>query len=254
MGFIEYITGEEFNDFIFNQDFDRILVYYLCILSLIIFTRQMSRKMGYSTLMNFISGKYHRPREETRVFMFLDLTASTKLAVKLGDMRYHSLLNDLYYDITKCILTTRGEIYRYVGDEIVVSWKLETGIRDANCIRTYYYILYEMRRLKEKYINKYGFVPQFTTSFHCGKVITGEIGEVKTQIVFHGEALYTNSQVEKKCGELNKPMLITHDLLHLITVPPVYNVEECGRLDLGLEGRSMRLYTLTEIKDQATSL
>ena len=37
--------------------------------------------------------------------------------------------------------------------------------------------------LKEKYISKYGFVPDFKAGLHYGKVIAGEIGIIKREIV-----------------------------------------------------------------------
>jgi hypothetical protein len=38
-------------------------------------------------------------------------------------------------DITQPIVAADGEIHRYVGDELIASWKLADGIADAHCVR-----------------------------------------------------------------------------------------------------------------------
>ena len=63
------------------------------------------------------------------------MKSSTTIAEKIGNKQYFNLLNDLFNDITDSILSTEGEIYQYGGDEVVVSWNLEKGIKQANCLR-----------------------------------------------------------------------------------------------------------------------
>jgi len=245
-GFWEHIHSTQFQKFLYKEDFNVILIYSLAGVATVIFTRQMSRKMGQGVLFNFITGKYHEPREEERIFMFLDITSSTTIAEKLGDIRYYNFLNDFFFDITKCILAARGELYRYVGDQVVVTWDTKEGLKNANCIRTHFYIKDEMEKLKEKYLEKYGFVPRFTSSFHCGPVIRGEIGEVKSQIVFSGEILYVTSLIEKKCRELGQPILLSADLMQRIPLPVIYQMKSCGKLPL--DDRALDLYTIEELE------
>lgn len=37
---------------------------------------------------NMITGRYHRPRKERRIYMFLDIKDSTALAERLGDEKH----------------------------------------------------------------------------------------------------------------------------------------------------------------------
>ncbi|MBK7871554.1 MAG: hypothetical protein IPJ74_13215 [Saprospiraceae bacterium] len=46
-------------------------------------------------------------------------------------------------------------------------------------------------------------MPRFSASFHSGRVITGEIGDIKSQIVYHGELLYQLSVIEKLHGKFD---------------------------------------------------
>ena len=67
--------------------------------------------------------------------MFLDLKGSTAIAEKIGNQQFFKLLSDFYSDITDMILQTKGEIYQYVGDEVIVSWTIPKGIEESNCPR-----------------------------------------------------------------------------------------------------------------------
>src|SRR5205823_2896733 len=142
--------------------------------------------LGQNVLVNMISGKYTKPVEEDRIFMFLDLDASTTHAERLGNIRYHELLDDYVYDITKPILDHGGEIYQYVGDEVVVTWKMPRKKISMAPVECFFAISNRMEALAATYKEKYGFVPGFKAGLHYGTVITGEIGDVKKEIVFQG--------------------------------------------------------------------
>lgn len=245
MGFWEYFYGSDFQEFILNGDFKIILIYCLVILAFINFTRQINRKIGYGVVLSFISGKYHAPKEEERIFSFIDLKKSTQIAERLGALQFHTLLYEFFHDISKCILVTEGEIYRYVGDEIVISWKVKQGLKNANCIRAYFYINEELKKYREKYIKMFGFVPDFHAAYHIGKVIRGEIGDVKSQFVFHGEAMYTASKIEKECTKLGYDILLSSELMQRLSLPVIYEMQHTGQLK---SNKNIELYTLVEKK------
>lgn len=245
-GFWEYLGGEKFRHFRTEEDFDVVILYSLLFLSIIIFTRMMSKKMGHSIFLNFMTGKYHKPIQEDRIFLFIDIKSSTTHAEQIGHLKFHEFLHEFFTDITKCIVTSKGEIYRYVGDQMAVTWILKEGIKNCRCIRTFFYIQSEIDRLQNKFLSKYGFIPRFTASYHTGSVIVGEIGEIKSQIVYSGTTIYTTHQVEKKCGELKKPMLVSDKLMGLLKIPIDYRVMKCGSL-LDIKENNLELYTIEEV-------
>src|SRR5947208_3112914 len=65
-----------------------------------------------------LTGRYRVPVEEIRVFMFVDLLNSTAIAERLGNVNYHKLVHKMWCDITEPILIARGDIYKFVGDEV----------------------------------------------------------------------------------------------------------------------------------------
>jgi adenylate cyclase len=99
---------------------------------------QVNSKFGQANFWNIIRGKYNSPIEEKRIFMFLDINSSTTIAEQLGDEAYHALLKDFFADITAPILEHKGNIYQYVGDEVVIAWKIEEGKEDIHCLKCFF--------------------------------------------------------------------------------------------------------------------
>ncbi|PQJ16644.1 hypothetical protein BST99_13790 [Aureicoccus marinus] len=112
----------------FNLVFLTNYIYWLVITFLTILFLFIRDKFGPIPFVNFLKGKYLRPKREERIFMFMDLKSSTAIAERLGEERYFNFLNDTFSIATPGILVTQGEIYQYVGDEIVISWLINNGL------------------------------------------------------------------------------------------------------------------------------
>ena len=79
------------------------LIFWSIIVVLTIVTLHVNDKYGPGVLGKLILGQYHSPREEERVFMFVDIKSSTTIAEKLGHIHFFDLLNDFFSDITNAI-------------------------------------------------------------------------------------------------------------------------------------------------------
>ena len=123
------------NDESWKYTFFIFLLYYLIMTLVITFITQVNKKYGPGVLMPLLMGKYRQPQEEERIFMFMDLQSSTTIAEQLGHLRYSSFIRDSFMDINQVINTYNAEIYQYVGDEIVLSWRMAEGMTDMACIR-----------------------------------------------------------------------------------------------------------------------
>jgi adenylate cyclase len=193
---------------------------------------QISSKFGHGALANIIRGKYNTPVEENKIFMFLDLDASTSIAERLGAEKYHALLKDFFADITNPILDSRGEIYQYVGDEVVIAWNYETGIENNHCVRCFFDIRYHIEKNKDKYMKRYGLIPQFKGGLHCGKVVAGEIGIVKREITYSGDVLNTTSRILSLCKKVGADIVTSASLLSELCLENSYNTLQLGTLKL----------------------
>ena len=198
------------------------VLYWTAILILTQIFMQVRDSFGYGVLPNFILGRYNKPKEERRIFMFLDLKSSTTIAEKLGHIQYHNLLNDFFDDINDSIIFSKGEIYQYIGDEITVSWTMKNGIENANCLRCFFNIRDKIKSNSTRYTERFGLVPDFKAGLHCGKVTIGEVGVIKKEIVFTGDVLNTTARIEELCNTYGVKLLVSKKLLDLLHIENRY--------------------------------
>jgi len=196
------------------------------------FILQVNDKFGPGVLWKFITGKYYNPRQEDRIFMFLDLKSSTPIAEKIGSKKYFELLKNIYRDITEPIINSLGDIYQYVGDEVVVSWTVENGLAINNCLLCYFKIEQVLEERKENYLNKYGIHPSFKAGIHIGEVTVGEIGVIKKDIVFSGDVLNTTSRIQKECNNQKVKILVSSQLLNRLHLNGEYETIPLGEIQL----------------------
>ena len=193
---------------------------------------QVNDKYGPGALTDLILGNYHKPKSEERIFLFLDLRSSTSTAEQLGEEAYFNYIHDFFVDTTDAILETKGEIYQYVGDEIIVSWKMKNGIERANVLRCFFSIQAAIERKQKYYLEKYNRVPGFKAGVHSGKVTTGEIGIVKKEITFTGDVLNTTSRIQEQCNVFKRDLLISNELLRLLPLSKNMKTENIGEISL----------------------
>jgi len=207
------------------------------------FYAEVSESVGQGVLNNFFIGKYHTPTEEERIYMFLDMKSSTTIAEKLGHVKYFGMLREYYADLSEPIVRYSGEIYQYVGDEVVVTWKLKNGLRDNNCIECFYAMKQSLISNVAKYSEAFGVVPSFKAGFHSGAVTTGEIGVIKRDIIFTGDVLNTTARIQSLCNTYDVDILISGELIKKLSLPARYQIKSLG--DNELKGRNEKIELLT---------
>jgi adenylate cyclase len=191
-----------------------LVVYTLMIYSLLVFFLQINRLLGEGTLLKFIRGQYHKPREEERIFMFLDMKSSTTIAEQLGHVRFYTLLNEIFHEISQPVLQTKAEIYQYVGDEVVLTWQVEHGLKNSNCLKTFFLFQESLLRNRDKYIKNFGVKPEFKAGLHFGKVVSAQIGDLKREIVYNGDVLNTAARIQNECNKYQRDCLVSRPLMN----------------------------------------
>ena len=181
-----------------------------------LFVINISEKLGQGVLVNYLLGRYHNPKEENRLFMFLDLISSTAYAERLGHKKYSRLIQDCYYDLTDVVLKYDAQIYQYVGDEVVLTWEKERGITNNNCIKAFFEFEHIIKAKDSYYKDKYGFVPEFKAGLNYGLVTVTEVGEMKKELAYHGDAINIAARIRSSCCNFNKNLLVSADLLSLL--------------------------------------
>ena len=230
--------------FMSNMAFWSIVLYIGALICISLFYTEVSMNIGHEVLNNFLTGKYHRPIQENRIFMFLDMKSSTTIAEKLGHVRYFEMLSDYYSDLSVPIIQYHGEIYQYVGDEIIISWKLHNGLLQNNCIRCFYAMKKVLLQNSEEYQDKFGLTPSFKAGFHYGSVTTGEIGVIKKDIIFTGDVLNTTARIQSLCNELQVELLISGDLISKLNLAAEFRSESFGEKVLRGRDEKIEVFTL----------
>ena len=225
-----------------------VVFYTLVIYGLLLFFLQITRLLGKGVLWKFIIGKYHKPREEERIFMFLDMKSSTTIAEQLGHVRFYTLLNELFHEISQPVLQTKAEIYQYVGDEVVLTWELEQGLMNSNCLKTFFLFQENLTRNREQYFNNFGVRPEFKAGLHFGKVVSAQIGDLKREIVYNGDVVNTASRIQNECNTYQRDCLISGELMNRLDPSHGFQWERMDAVLLRGKETEVELFSVSNIR------
>lgn len=258
---IAILAGLTIGNLVFNPDIpaeywrgpaiaiDAVVTFVLAMLVLLIL--QMRDLAGPGVLGAFILGRYFRPVREFRVFLFLDLANSTPLAQRLGDEGTHAFISQFFFDIAPSILEHRGETHRYIGDEIVVTWRESTAFKNNNCLRAVFAIDAEIAQQRAQYESRFGIVPEFRAALHCGMVAAGECGEDKREIVFFGDTINTTARMQGLCKVLARRIIISDNLRERL-VDNRFAIEPLGDHELRGRDAPITLFSVEEFSQPTT--
>jgi adenylate cyclase len=217
--------------------------------ALIIALFQIRRLHRPGDLIKYVTGKYHLPEEVNKIFLFIDLKSSTAIAEKIGNTKYSSFLIDYFHDMTDAILMSKAEIYQYIGDEIILSWSYNSGVKYGRCINCFFDIMNSIEMQKKKYLTKYGVQPEFKAALHGGNVSVTWIGTIKKEIVYHGDVLNTTARIQEECNKYGQKFLISEFMLQNIELPEYLRSEFVGELQLKGKQKKVNIYGLKSIAD-----
>ena len=204
------------------------MLYILIVGFMIDLFRIMDRKFGPGNLWRILRGEYYSPREDTRIFMFLDMKSSTMLAEQLGHIQYSQLVKDCFDDLS-VVVRYKAEIYQYVGDEVVLTWGLNEGLTNLNCLRAYNAFIDKINQRGQYYQDRYGVVPVFKAGANAGRVVVTEVGQIKREIAYHGDTINTAARIQTSCNELNATLLLSESLKNILPPTREYQFEQVAK-------------------------
>lgn len=205
----------------------------------------VDRFLGRGVLAGLLTGRYHHPRYENRVFLFADLADSTPLALQLGDLRYHTLLNRLFRAVGPAIERYNGSVHRYLGDEMIVTWPWNAGTDDAACLRCAMSILDSVQQAQDSLREEFGVAPYLRIALHGGEVVAGEISGIKREIVFSGDAINATARIQSVASELDRSLVLSKGLLEATGAPDEVSLEDLGAFRLKGRAEETELLALT---------
>jgi adenylate cyclase len=197
---------------------------------------ELTRLAGGRVLLSVILGRYRRPTREERVLLFLDLVGSTSLAESMGELRMQELLTRFFFDIDEVIRAHGGGVHAYVGDEVIVTWRLTATPSVRRCIDCFFAIQDRISERADLYVGEFGLVPRFRGGLHAGSVAISECGDSRRQVAYFGDTMNVAARLQEHCKEVGRTLLVSADLVHLATPGADLIVEALGPTHL--RGRS----------------
>lgn len=225
-GFFDYVQSDPFLHFITDGEFKIILLYAFSIIVLIIFTIQVNKYLGKGVFLNLITGRYHDPKFENRILLLIDMKGSTSIAEELDPISYYQLLDRFFFDVYAGVREYSGSIYRYVGDQVTITWPVKSPDANVNCIHAFFAIKKQIQQQREWYMLQFGFVPEFKGTAHIGRVVSGELGDVRSQIVYYGTPLMEVAKMEKSDNRRPSGLCISKELSSSMNIPEIYQITE----------------------------
>ncbi|TAI49234.1 adenylate/guanylate cyclase domain-containing protein [Flagellimonas allohymeniacidonis] len=230
--------------FVLNFSFWSVVTYMSACVFISLLFAELVWYMGDKVFLSFLLGKYHQPKQEIRIFMFLDMKSSTTIAENIGHARYFSLLKNCYADMSDAIMETSGEVYQYVGDEIVVTWPQKEGLHKDQCIECYHKISKVFEARETYYQKKYAVGPRFKAGFHMGLVTTGEIGILKKDVIYTGDVLNTTARIQGECNTYGTNLLISEQLVKKLQPDTISKFKKVDSLQLRGKSETIQIYQL----------
>ncbi|MBV8104291.1 MAG: adenylate/guanylate cyclase domain-containing protein [Hyphomicrobiales bacterium] len=201
--------------------------------------------LGPGVLFAFAAGRYYRPRIEERALLFIDMRASTAIAERLGEVRFLDLLNRFVADLSLAVAEAGGEIHKYVGDEVIATWRLAPGENGPACVRACFAALDRLRAQEPAYQRDFGRPADFRAALHCGPVAVGELGTLKREIALIGDAMNAAARILEACRTEDKRVLASASLLNrLAPLPTGITRRRLGELAVRGKQHVLELYAL----------
>ncbi|HEX9657019.1 MAG TPA: adenylate/guanylate cyclase domain-containing protein [Bacteroidota bacterium] len=221
-----------------------------------IFIIHINNFFGHGVLVNFLAGRYQSPKEEVRIFMFMDMKSSTSYAEQYGHLKYSHLIQDCFYDLTDIVHRRSAQVYQYVGDEVILTWAVEDGTQNNNCIQTFFDFNRVIGKRGEYYNAKYGLIPEFKAGLHYGDIVITEIGGAKEEIAYHGDTINTAARIQSVCNERGKKLVVSAGLLSILhdkELDNKYRIESEGIAYLKGKKHATGIFSVEEKSLSATS-
>jgi adenylate cyclase len=220
------------------------ILFSFAVTFVVTFLFEVNSLLGQNVLLAFVTGRYHRPRVEQRLFLIIDMKNSTAAAERLGEIDFHRLLNRLINDLTGPIVAQKGQIHKYVGDELIVSWRLAEGLKGARCLRTCFGAIERLAGLGPSYERQFGLRVEVRAGLHCGPVVVGEMGSIKKEIALIGDTLNTAARIVDACRDSGEPVIASAALLQQLALPPGTAARALGPIQLRGKKSPVELFAL----------
>jgi adenylate cyclase len=236
-------------DFIADPDLPASMFFSISLVVAVSVATELRRLIGPGVFGAVLVGRYRYPRSERRMFLLLDLVGSTGLAERLGPERFLAFLDRWIHGLTEPLLASGGSIYRYIGDEVILTWE---WTEDA-ASRALAFAAAASAAVAEDtaaWQRDFAAVPRMRAALHGGPVIAGEIGDLKREITFLGDTLNTAARIAGEARHHDAFVLASSQALDGIALPDWFVRRDLGPVVLRGKAEPVRLTCIDRAIDE----
>lgn len=153
--------------------------------------------IGLETIFHLLVGTYHRPVQERKVLLFLDINDSTALGEALGPFATRSLVRKFLFDVSQPIFDLGGDVYLYKGDGLIAVWSWAAALSRQAVLKAVDEMFGALERERDAYERLWGRIPNFRIGIHGGDVVVSEQGDVKRSIGIYGDTINLAARMEE---------------------------------------------------------
>ena len=180
---------------------------------------RVAAKVVYSGAASDAAAPAPAVREEERIVVILDMIGSTGAAERLGSVRFHALLSDVFTRLSLLVDAHGGDVHRFVGDQLIATWPLGTSEENARAIQCVFVCSEALEAAHCALTRQHGEALAFRAALHCGPLAAGEIGGTRREIVLLGDAMNTAARIEQTCRTTGHDVLVSQPLVARTAMP-----------------------------------
>jgi adenylate cyclase len=210
--------NEHDRPFLDDPDLPASMFFSVLLVTAISVAVELRRLIGPGVFGAVLAGTYRHPQAERRIFLMLDLVGSTGIAERLGPERFLAFLDRWIHALTEPLLAHDGRIYRYVGDEVILTWEW----RAEAPARALAFAIEAAKAIADataSWQRDFGVVPRMRLALHGGPVVAGEIGDVKREITFLGDTLNTAARIAQESRRHEALVVASAEVVDGVTLP-----------------------------------
>lgn len=211
------------------------MVFSMVMSCAISYSLELRRLIGPGVFGAFLFGRYRYPRTEQRLLLLLDLVGSTALAERIGPERFLGFIDRWIHALSEPLLASGGQIYRYIGDEIILTWPYSPRAAER-ALALVQALTDRLAAEAEAYRQQFGEAPLMRVAMHAGPVVTGEVGDIKREITYLGDTVNTAARIAGECRQHQGLVLASAESLRGAALPAGLSRHDLGPVPL--RGRS----------------
>ena len=114
----------------------------------------------------------------------------------------------------------------------MITWEKGKGLNNANCIKFYYGYINRLESKRDHFLKEYNVFPEFKAGVSIGLVTVAEVGELKTEIAYHGDVLNTAARIQGYCNKFDKQLLTSESLVQEFDKNTDFIIHLVGEVEL----------------------